>query len=320
MADRRTGKKTRTSKASAEPDDSGEEENTGGPLPESLKSPRLTRALGSMTNLLSSSPVADDCGGASPSEPSVAVVSAKVTRLPSPPSIAHPPRRGQLLDRKETLTSPSSDYAPLSPPSPPRSDVSFRVHSKRMSASEPLIDDSNIVVDTHLVRLSHKAEGSSTTITGFTSTTTTDFASTPIGRFLRDAVVWLATPGNAPRPAWRVPSKLIFPTGQQVHSLESVFQACNWGTGRDVDVCDWAKKGVIFVDDTQGSGERSWTAYPLRPLTERRSTLLHANDAASSKPIWVFSVTMLSYDVLRGCCSLPVADAMVEGRALCRFG
>ena len=318
-ADRRAGKKTKTSKTGAgsrhlrsHPDDSGEE-NTRGPLPDSPKSPRLVKALGSMTNLTVWSPQADSGEGAAPA--GLSVVPASVTHpLPSPPPTTKPSHhRHQPFRGKATIIFANNDRSSPSPSSPTRGSANPHLDATLRplrSAGDTLTNDSDSAVGVHPVESSRNA--------GAHLEDPSNFNSTPLGQFLQDAVVWLATPGNAPRPAWRVPSKLIFPVGQQVHSLEAVLQACNWRTGGCGDICDWAKKGVIFVDDTpeaQETGAKPWTEYPLKKMTERRSTLLRANEEVNSKTIWVFSVGMLSYEALRDRCP----DASVEARALCRF-
>ncbi|CCM02607.1 uncharacterized protein FIBRA_04710 [Fibroporia radiculosa] len=142
------------------------------------------------------------------------------------------------------------------------------------------------------------------------------YSSTPLASFLQDAAVWLARPQNSPRPQWRAASQSVIPAGQQVHSLESFLWACGWPTSSDAESpgCEWAYKGVVFVDDSLPGGEgKSWMEFPLKTLLERRSAILKM-ETPRCKPVWVLSMTMLSHE------ELQKAAGDIEGRAICRLG
>lgn len=151
-------------------------------------------------------------------------------------------------------------------------------------------------------------------------------------QFLEKAVVWLARPSNAPRPLWRVPSHEIIPRGQQVHTLESLFAACGWNSSIDssaerddqmpvVSGCDWAHRGVVFVDDSVSGqdGMCDWKIYPLGRMLERKKAMLDLDGGISTsgptraKPIWVFSMRVLSRE------NIAKASMDIESQALCRL-
>ncbi|KAH9840015.1 uncharacterized protein C8Q71DRAFT_745448 [Rhodofomes roseus] len=303
-ADRKAGK--RAKKTGAEyrirSEVVGEQENPSGASPGSSRSPRLMRALGSVTNVMKWShevelPLQSESPENSGTFPSTPV---------SPPPTGKRLRDtgGQDTDSPPRVQPTATSHASAS------IDCSVNPHNVlQQTAANDLQDMPSITARTGADAATSRDKGEEN------DSASKDFTTTPLGRFLQDAVIWLAKPRSSPRPAWRVPSKLIFPPGQQVQSLESLLQACRWGTSQTACGCDWAEKGVVFVDDTTSeSMERSWTEYPLKTLMERRSSLLHDSGLMISKPVWVFSTRILSYDVL----SKPCAD--IESQALCRFG
>ncbi|KAH9933457.1 uncharacterized protein B0H18DRAFT_928466 [Fomitopsis serialis] len=291
-ADHKSGKRARKAETEhgvrPEASTAGGRENRTGALPGSPKSPRLLRTLGSMTNVMRWSPEVD-----MPLQhlaPGATLTSANAIPSPSPTRIH---LRNAEDQRASTLTDAGS--AESSDDFTTNCIPVRRVGAEQVTAGDHRVED-NVVVDAP-------------------ASPPPEFTSTSLGHFLQHAVIWLAQPRSTPRPAWRVPSKLIFPPGQQVHSLESLLQACRWGTAESMSVCDWAEKGVIFVDDTAPeSNDRPWTEYPLKSLMERRSTLVREVGPVACKPVWIFSMTMLSYEALSNACS------DVEDRALCKFG
>ncbi|KZT70831.1 hypothetical protein DAEQUDRAFT_688765 [Daedalea quercina L-15889] len=311
-ADRKSGKRAKKA-AGAEPrhrprSDDSEGENHNGPSLGSPRSPKTLRALGSVTNVWWSLPEIELLGQHT-SPGSLAI--ANSTHLPSPPqTVSHIHRDSS---NEQDTHPPTSKYHvgyserhalhDTADPSRVQKQVAGPGHHQVSH-----VDDSGRTDD----RISRNDGNKS-------YQSVQDFSSTPQGRFLSDAVIWLASPHSTLRPAWRVPSKLIFPAGQQVHSLESLLQACHWCTEGSMGGCDWAKKGVIFVDDTletqsAETGERSWTEWPLKALIECRSTLLRGSRSVHCKSVWIFSMKMLSYE------SSGEAYLDVAAHALCRFG
>lgn len=142
---------------------------------------------------------------------------------------------------------------------------------------------------------------------------------TPLVRFLQDAVVWLARPTDSPRPRWRVPSHQVISRGQRVHTLESFLTACGWTSEeRPTGSCEWATKGVIFVDDQDGS--KQWAEFPLGPILERQQAQVRSVTQTSKerkiirKPVYVFSMKILSRELL----DVDLSD--IGTLALCRVG
>ncbi|KAK7679443.1 hypothetical protein QCA50_017497 [Cerrena zonata] len=142
---------------------------------------------------------------------------------------------------------------------------------------------------------------------------------TPLVQFLQDAVVWLARPSDSPRPRWRLPSHHVISRGQRVHTLESFLAACGWTSEEyPTDSCEWATKGVIFVDDQDGS--KQWTQFPLGQLLERRQAQVKSviqpqkESKIIRKPVYVFSMEILSRELL----DADLSD--IDTLALCRLG
>ncbi len=130
-------------------------------------------------------------------------------------------------------------------------------------------------------------------------------------RYLQDAVVWMARPPAAPRPLWRAPSHAVIPIGNQVNSLSAVTLACGWDS---VAPCNWAKRGIIFVDDSEATS--TYTAQVLGELAKRRTTLLKEEKEWDGKSIFVLCTKMLAYDAL----DRALTGEEMEARAICRFG
>ena len=81
-------------------------------------------------------------------------------------------------------------------------------------------------------------------------------------------------------------------------------------------MCEWASKGVIFVDD-QGDG-KPWREFPLGPLLERRQALVkiitQKGKKAEDKPVYIFSMNVLGRQ-------FASSDTLnIESLALCRLG
>lgn len=136
-----------------------------------------------------------------------------------------------------------------------------------------------------------------------------------LAMFLKDAVIWLARPSDTLRPSWRAASHQVLPKGQQVHTIDSFLTACGWTSEQQPSVaCEWASKGVIFVDDKDG--KKDWIHFPFSHLAEKRQEHLHGYRTNSSdlKPVFIFSIKMLSHDVLEA----NMSD--IGSYAICRLG
>ncbi|KAL0953402.1 hypothetical protein HGRIS_004641 [Hohenbuehelia grisea] len=95
----------------------------------------------------------------------------------------------------------------------------------------------------------------------------------------------------------------VVPSGQKLHSLESLLVGCGWAedTTRHVyEGCQWVNKGVIFVED------EAWLSYVRQAFTQRKAAL--GGRVGSSKPIWVFDIKMMNHE----------HDAVEEG-CLCKL-
>jgi len=133
------------------------------------------------------------------------------------------------------------------------------------------------------------------------------YASKPMIRFLRDAFVWFAQPCNAPRPAWRPPTKDLLVGATQLHSLESLLAGCGWQVNGTAS--NRMKYGVVFVDDSSTHG-KSWKEYASKTLQERHALL--TSDARRNQ-VWVFDVKLLGFD------ALETTEGEVEQLAIWRF-
>jgi DNA ligase 4 len=112
----------------------------------------------------------------------------------------------------------------------------------------------------------------------------------PLVKFVKNAFVWFAQPSNAPRPAWRLPTKNLLVGACRLHSLEALLAGCGWQTHGTTST--QMKQGVIFVDDSTSEG-KSWKDYALKTLQERRATLV--SDERRNR-IWVFDGRLLGLD------------------------
>ncbi|KAM5530825.1 hypothetical protein V8D89_015515 [Ganoderma adspersum] len=130
-------------------------------------------------------------------------------------------------------------------------------------------------------------------------------------QYLQDAVAWMARPPGTPRPLWRAPSHAVIPMGNQVNSLDALTLACGWNR---VPPCNWAKRGVVFVDDPEATS--TYTAQVLGDLAKRRTVLLEENEERNRRSIFVLSAKMLAYDTL----DRAMTREELEARAICRFG
>ena len=133
------------------------------------------------------------------------------------------------------------------------------------------------------------------------------FPATPcsIRAFLQHAAVYLAVDPRLPRPGWRAPIDTVTP--HYLHAVDALLIACGWGTSH---VVEWARFGVIFVDDEDES--YSWVDGISQPLVEMRARLLHKRDAPG-KPVVILGMSMLHKDKLDD-------EVAVLDRAICRFG
>ncbi|KAI0955281.1 hypothetical protein AcW1_006907 [Taiwanofungus camphoratus] len=147
------------------------------------------------------------------------------------------------------------------------------------------------------------------------STELRHYATGPMGKFLRNTVVWLARPSSSPRPSWKVPSHLIIPAGQMVHGLNCFLQACGWCIpDLSTPGCEWIQRGVVFIDDNNEDDGKQWMDYALKTLIKRRASLVSLTGTGKSKPVWVFSMKLLSFE------ELGRLDEDIESRAICRLG
>ncbi|EKM49924.1 uncharacterized protein PHACADRAFT_178551 [Phanerochaete carnosa HHB-10118-sp] len=142
-----------------------------------------------------------------------------------------------------------------------------------------------------------------------TTSTQQPFPATPctIRQFLQHAAVYLARDTRLPRPSWRAPSHTVVPHGHQLHTLEAMLIACTWGS---INVCDWARFGVVFVDDSDAT--HAWMDVVARPLLEKRTALLRKG-WDFEKPIFILGLSMLHVNKLN-------EEVAIAGKAICRFG
>ncbi|TCD68425.1 hypothetical protein EIP91_010826 [Steccherinum ochraceum] len=193
------------------------------------------------------------------------------------------------LKDSESYLGPTSPRAPIRPLVP----LPVKTHSTPAILSP--IDTtqiSSLALLTPAVTPSSKQKESP----GESSTSMAHIARAPefpviLRTFLQDSVVWFARPTDAKRPKGRCPSRLAVPLGQQFSTLETFLLACGWSQDGSPP-CPWARKGVVFVDD---STER-WSAYPMGPLLERRSILIRRATAGKIQvPVSVLSMRILEY-------------------------
>lgn len=267
-------------------------------------SPTKLRALGSMTNVFAGSgspsrsvhfppsgsrkvrqvkPVQSAIGMQSP-PPSLPVKDS----ASSLPQSIHPPKPKSaptlLSGPQNPICPPKHDRALVTPPTPP-----FTLQPTPTS-----------------------------TFTPGPTAPKTRYADTALGRFLEKAAIWLVRPPSAPKPAWRVGSHHIIPLGHQVNSLDALLMACRWNDGAanspeadKKDVCEWADRGVVFVDDTE---DASWRDTVLKRLLDRRSALMKdGTNEGRRKPVFVMSMKSLSLEEV-------MREGSVEQRAICRLG
>ncbi|KAJ3556675.1 hypothetical protein NM688_g1893 [Phlebia brevispora] len=148
-------------------------------------------------------------------------------------------------------------------------------------------------------------------------------AHTALGALLSCAVVWFANSDNAGKHSKWARNDIIVPPGNQVHTLDALLFACGWSVASS---CTWAQCGIVFLDLDNGSPSSAstgvdrhlWTDthFPLWALMEKRKALLADRvKLALSKPIWVFSISMLKTGEVEG---LTRSD--IERMAMCRLG
>lgn len=245
-------------------------------------SPLRARALGSMTNVLPTTPP--------PREPPAAPA-----QLPTPKASDNPPARRPLLPDPVAVGPPVAVPAPGTATATPAT-LHASQHRKGVEHLHPVGD----APDVHDVNERSNALPSSEAVF-------------PRGRctiraFLDAAVVWFARDCITPRPSWRAPSRSVIPHGQQVQSLAALLTACGWTQG--VPACDWAQYGVVFVDDADPDSR--WADAVIRPLAASRAAAVAAG-GAPGKPIVMLGMSMLARDALD-------REVDVLGSAICRFG
>ncbi|KAI0664436.1 hypothetical protein C8Q70DRAFT_947961 [Cubamyces menziesii] len=135
-----------------------------------------------------------------------------------------------------------------------------------------------------------------------------------IHQYLQDAIVWLARAPGARRPVWRAASHAVIPTGSQVSMLDALLIACGWG---DTPPCNWATRGVVFVNDTDEDGQAT-LGRVMKDLADARAAVLRGGRAGAgrTKPVFVMSMRLLAHDRLA---ETATAEEF-EREAICRFG
>lgn len=253
-------------------------------------SPRASsglRTFGSVTNLLLTPPTRSP-----PSENS-----NRVSQLPTPGPSANVPNRTVCIKPLQVPAEP-----PVLFHSTPRSPQPRDLGNSATQCDRPP-EVQKVPQTSASTSLPSQA---STPATAITSAFTT--RSCTIRDFLQHAAVWLVRDSSSARPHWRAPSRSVVPHGQQVRSLNSLMIACGWGTTGHV--CDWAKYGVVFVDDADP--KFSWMDDSMKQLMAWR-TAFQRTDSMSEKPIVVLGMSLLSRDMLD-------VERNILDHALCRFG
>ncbi|KAI0332785.1 hypothetical protein GY45DRAFT_1273530 [Cubamyces sp. BRFM 1775] len=133
-----------------------------------------------------------------------------------------------------------------------------------------------------------------------------------IHQYLQDAAVWVARAPGARRPIWRAASHAVIPTGSQVSMLDALLIACGWD---DTPPCNWATRGVVFVDDTDEHGQATLNRV-IKELADARATMLRERGVRRAKSISVMSMRLLAHDRLA---ETATAEEF-EREAICRFG
>jgi hypothetical protein len=109
-----------------------------------------------------------------------------------------------------------------------------------------------------------------------------------LAKLLQNALIWFARTidANGVNPPWPPQWKQHIPRGNYLHSFEALLVGCGWG---DDGGCEWAERGVIFVDESEVEGKQ-WKEYVLRTLEERERSV---EKGGRGKQIWVFDVQVL---------------------------
>ncbi len=274
---------------------------------EDPKTPPRSKALGSVTNLLSppaSSPLAGNTdmrslGGLQPSY-------ILQVQSPAPSSSPRPPAKDIVWHR-----SPSMPTRRRTSEATPKKIAEQRSCDSVEQPHDHLLPDI-------------AGEFSSTNSLGHQPLTPTSsplsglrvsYMHTDLAKFLWKGVVWLSKPSTSSRPAGRASASQVVPNGRQVHSLDALLVACGW-TNPGNQPCNWAEYGVVFVDDTDSSSPYQWMDFPLKRLMEgRRMVIENPNQHSQCIPIWVFSLKMFNISELEMDAGVDVAR-----RALCRLG
>ena len=104
--------------------------------------------------------------------------------------------------------------------------------------------------------------------------------------FLEHALVWFAKSSDHSSGPSHWSSNNSIPRQQRLHSIESLLTGCGW----DIDDAGsaWAKRGVIFVDESDDMG-KEWMSYTMEAIEERQARLINSK-ALSRKPIWIFDI------------------------------
>jgi DNA ligase-4 len=105
--------------------------------------------------------------------------------------------------------------------------------------------------------------------------------------FLEHALVWFAKPSGCASGSSYWSWKNSFPRQQRLHSVESLLTGCGWHI-KDPSSA-WAKRGVVFVDESDMMGKK-WKSYAMEAIEERRARLTIIRPSQSRKPIWIFDI------------------------------
>ncbi|KZT07561.1 uncharacterized protein LAESUDRAFT_115651 [Laetiporus sulphureus 93-53] len=252
------------------------------------------RALGSVTNV-AQLPVADVDNASSDSKGNTTTRNVQVA-----PEGLHPVILEARSPSHKTVSDARSENAgPVQyPPQEQSSHTSVPARSEVPAApaqqTEGPLTAKLVVREDPMAKISEDRKSPEVPLTPFTLQSS-EYDSTAMGKFLRNAVVWMARPQDPTKLLWRVPSKSIIPAGQRVHGLEAFLMACGWCTPSQTNgACAWVERGVVFVDDTDDGSQ--WMEYPLKVLLSR-------------------SMKMLSCEELQA----QTSERDIQNRAICRL-
>lgn len=121
-------------------------------------------------------------------------------------------------------------------------------------------------------------------------------ANMTLSELLTDAFVWFAKPRRGVAQPQMASLYRAVPSEQRLHSLESLLFGCGWHPD-ELTGCDWIRRGVIFVDDSDDTGKH-WKRYTLEKLEERKEIICREKkvEEIRGKSIWVLDCRTLSVD------------------------